>query len=113
MHWRIEMLNLPRIIEAFFDADTRNDPDALVAAFSRNGSVTDEGVLHQGSEAVRNWWRAAKDKYHHVAVPVEVASAGDRLRVRATVTGRFPGSPAVLNYTFTIANDEITGLEIG
>ncbi|MVT51004.1 nuclear transport factor 2 family protein [Bradyrhizobium yuanmingense] len=106
-------MNLPRTIEAFFDADARNDPDALVAAFSPNGSVTDEGVLHQGSDAVRNWWRAAKDKYHHVAVPVEVASAGDKVRVRATVTGRFPRSPAVLNFTFTIANGEIASVEIG
>lgn len=107
------MLNLPTAVAAFFDADDRNDPQALVAAFSRNGSVTDEGVLHQGSEAIRNWLLAAKDKYHHVAVPIEVANVGDRTRVRATVTGRFPGSPALLNYTFTIADGKIAGLEIG
>lgn len=107
------MLNLPHPVAAFFDADDRNDPHALVAAFCREGSVTDEGVRHQGSDAIRNWWTAAKDKYRHVAVPIEVAPAGDRTRVRATVTGRFAGSPAMLNYTFTLADGKIAGLEIG
>jgi anti-sigma factor RsiW len=107
------MLSLPAAVEAFFDADHRNDPDGVVAAFLPDGSVTDEGVHRHRSDAIRSWWIAAKDKYRHVAVPIEVADLGATTRVRATVTGRFAGSPAVLNYTFTMADGKIAGLEIG
>lgn len=107
------MVDLPDTAKAFFDADGRDDPHAVLAAFSRDGSVTDEGIRHQGSDAIRQWWTAAEDKYHHVAVPFEVAHVGDKLRVRATVTGRFTGSPAALNYSSTIVGGKIAGLEIG
>ncbi|MGM4887468.1 nuclear transport factor 2 family protein [Tardiphaga sp. 604_B6_N1_1] len=107
------MMDLPDAAKAFFDADERSDPHAVVAAFSHNGSVMDEGVRHQGGDAIRKWWSAAKDKYHHVAVPFEVAHVDNKTRVRATVTGYFPGSPAALNYTFTIIGGKIAGLEIG
>ena len=32
--------------------------------------------------------------------------------LRARLTGDFPGSPIELDYTFTLANDKITSLEI-
>jgi hypothetical protein len=107
------MMDLPDTARAFFDADGRDDPHAVVAAFCRDGSVTDEGVVHQGGDAIRRWWAEAKAKYHHVAVPFAVAYADDKTKVRATVTGRFAGSPASLNYTFTIIGGKIAGLEIG
>lgn len=107
------MLVLPPPVTAFFDADACNDPDALVATFSRDGSVTDEGRRHQGSEAIRNWWRAARDRYDYVASPVDVAWAGGQAKVIATVSSRFLGSPALLTYTFTISDGAIAGLEIG
>ena len=33
--------------------------------------------------------------------------------VRARVSGNFPGSPAVLRYTFELKNDKIRSLDIG
>lgn len=107
------MMDLPHIVKAFFDADRRNDRDAVVAAFSPHASVTDEAVDHQGCEAIRNWWTASKEKYQHATMPIEVVNTADQIKVRATVTGRFPGSPATLNYTFTVADGKITALEIG
>ena len=37
---------------------------------------------------------------------------GNIVRLRARLTGAFPGSPVELDYTFTLANDKITSLEI-
>lgn len=107
------MLVLPHPITAFFDADTRNDPESLVATFSQDGCVTDEGGRHRGREAIRDWWRAAKGKYDYVAAPVDVTRAGDQAKVTVSVTGRFPGSPVLLTYTFTLSDGAIASLEIG
>jgi hypothetical protein len=37
---------------------------------------------------------------------------GNRSFVRAKVSGRFPGSPVTLSYTFAITNDKIAKVEI-
>ncbi|MFD2030991.1 nuclear transport factor 2 family protein [Ancylobacter dichloromethanicus] len=55
-------MNMPEIVKAYFDADIRNDADALVATFAAEGVVKDEGALHQGRRAIRDWWLAAKEK---------------------------------------------------
>lgn len=42
-----------------------------------------------------------------------MTQADGRTIVRATVTGDFPGSPAVLRFAFALSDDRITALEIG
>lgn len=105
-------MDMPGVVKAYFDADKRNDPDALAAVFSADAVVKDEGTRHQGVGAIRNWWMAAKQKYHHVAEPIETAGADDKVSVHATVTGEFPNSPATLDFSFTVKNGKIVGLEI-
>lgn len=105
-------MNLPTAVNAYFAADKGVDADALTKAFSIDAVVADEGSLHAGRNAIRAWWLAAKEKYHHVAEPVEVIDAGDKTCVRAKVTGNFPNSPATLAFLFTIENDEIVQLKI-
>jgi ketosteroid isomerase-like protein len=106
-------MDLPAVAKAYFEADRHNDLNALEAVFSDNASVMDEGTRHEGGAAIRQWWTAAKAKYHHVAIPTETVIAGEEILVRATVTGRFPNSPATLNYAFTVKHGKIINLEIG
>ncbi|GLK71749.1 nuclear transport factor 2 family protein [Ancylobacter dichloromethanicus] len=106
-------MNMPEIVKAYFDADIRNDADALVATFAAEGVVKDEGALHQGRRAIRDWWLAAKEKAHHVTTPVELTGSGDKVSVRALVSGDFSNSPATLDFAFTIEQGRIVGLEIG
>jgi hypothetical protein len=41
------------------------------------------------------------------------ASVGEKtVKLRARLTGNFPGSPVELDFTFTLANDKITSLDI-
>lgn len=105
-------MDMPDIVRAYFDADGRNDPNALAAVFSADAVVEDEGARHEGIGAIRDWWVAAKEKYRHVAEPIEAAEAGDRVTVRATVAGQFPNSPATLDFAFTLKNGRIAALEI-
>ena len=106
-------MNLPQPIRTYFEADHRNDCEAVLACFASDATVRDEGRSHSGHEAIATWWEHSKAAYQHVAEPIEASTREHTTTVRATVTGRFPGSPAVLTYVFGIAGDRIASLEIG
>lgn len=106
-------MNLPSPIQAYFDADHSSDGDALVHAFAPDATVKDEGHSYTGRPAIGAWWREAKAKYQHVIEPLDVATKGDVVRVRTSVTGQFPGSPAALTFAFRLQDDQIANLEIG
>lgn len=106
-------MDMPESVKAYFDAERRNDPDALAAAFAAGAVVRDEGGVHQGIPAIRRWWVAAKEKTHHVTAPIELAGSGDTVSVCALVSGDFPNSPATLDFAFRIVQGKIVELEIG
>ena len=106
-------MNLPSPIQAYFDADERNDGEALIHVFASDAVVNDEGRSYAGRQAIDAWWREVKAKYQHVIEPLEVAEREDVTKVRAKVTGDFPGSPATLTFAFRLKGDQITRLEIG
>lgn len=106
-------MDMPNAVKAYFDADAGADPEALAPAFAADAVVEDEGSRHQGHDAIRAWWVAAKAKYSHVAEPVDVRRVADRIVVTARVSGRFPNSPAMLDYAFTIENGLIAAVRIG
>ena len=106
-------MQLPRPVQTYFTAVAPQDGDALAAAFAPDAIVHDEGLDHCGPHAIREWWLAAKAKYRHNAEPIDIAQMGGKAIVRAAVTGDFPGSPAVLSFTFGLAGEHIADLEIG
>ena len=106
-------MNLPSPIQTYFDADKRNDGEALVHSFAPDAVVKDEGQSHAGRQAIDAWWRDVKAKYQHVLEPLDVAEKNDVSRVRTKVTGQFPGSPVTLTFAFRLKGNQITSLEIG
>ncbi len=106
-------MTLPTPILTYFTAEAPQDGAALAAAFALDAVVHDEGATHRGPEAIRAWWLAAKAKYRHRAEPLGFARAGGEAVVRARVSGDFPGSPAILTFTFRLAGDRIGALRIG
>jgi ketosteroid isomerase-like protein len=106
-------MSMPSAIQAYFDADRGNDGAALIRAFAPDAVVDDEGQSHAGHHAIEAWWRKVKAKYQHVTVPLDVVEKDDVTRVRARVSGRFPGSPVTLTFAFRLHREQITGLEIG
>ena len=105
-------MTLPECVKAFFDADEHH-PERLEAAFLEDAVVRDEGARREGLTAIRAWWTAAKQRYQHTAMPIEMKRAGEEIAVCAVVTGKFPSSPATLTYTFTLRDQKIAELEIG
>jgi ketosteroid isomerase-like protein len=106
-------VRLPQPLTDYFAAKNKHNIDAMLAPFSPDAIVRDEGETHRGSAAIRNWMDATTRKYR---VTVEVAEAtqdGDAWRVAGIVSGNFPGSPATLHYSFAVDGERITRLEIG
>lgn len=106
-------MKLPAPIQVFFDAETGADCAAPVEAFAPDAIVMDEGREHVGADAIETWWRAAKAQYRHTAQPRDFIEQGGLSVVRAEVSGRFPGSPALLSFAFRLENGRIAALEIG
>lgn len=106
-------MKLPPAIQAYFDADTDTVSPAPTNAFATDAIVKDEGKTLVGRAAIGEWWRATKAHYEAVSQPKEISASGERFTVRAEVTGKFPGSPAMLSFIFTLKNNEIAALEIG
>ena len=104
---------LPPPIAAYFAADAARDAAGLGALFAPDAEVHDEGATHRGPDTIRAWWQAAKARYNHTALPLDQRSDGAKIVVRARVSGDFPGSPAVLDFSFGLAAARIRDLRIG
>ena len=105
-------LAVPKPVADYLAAEAAKDAIAISHCFTDDGSVRDEGHEYRGRDAIQRWKAAADAKYSYVLVPLGVHSDGNKVTVRARLTGDFPGSPVELDHVFTLSNDEIASLEI-
>lgn len=106
-------MQLPQAIQAFFEADRKNNCEALLDCFAQSATVRDEGRAHSGHHAIASWWEWSKARYRHVAEPLQALDDEHGTKVIAEVTGEFPGSPATLTYAFRLVDEKIAALGIG
>ena len=106
-------LDVPPPIAAYFEATAAGDVDAKLALFDENAGVTDEGKHYIGRAAIRSWVEDTARRYRYTVGLREVTTTDARTVVSAKLTGDFPGSPVLLDFTFTLAGPKISGLEIG
>ena len=104
--------NLPAPIATYLAGVNRQDIDAMLATFSADPKVTDEGATRTGRAAVRLWMEETTRKYGVSLQTMSAEEEGDRLALHLLMTGNFPGSPAHITYRFTLRGDEIVALEI-
>ncbi len=105
-------LKVPQAVAAYLAAEAAKDAEKLAFCFAEYGVVHDEGRDHHGRDAIQQWKEEADTKYQYVLEPLDVSVTGDIVRLRARLTGDFPGSPIELDHIFTLANDKIASLEI-
>jgi hypothetical protein len=103
---------LPSAIQGYFAGKYARDFTMAVSGFSASAVVKDEGRDHQGPVAIRTWIEETAAKYEDRAEVRAVSSCGDTVEVTADVTGRFPGSPILLRFKFTLDDGQISRLEI-
>jgi ketosteroid isomerase-like protein len=103
----------PEVIDRYFRAVSDDDVDTLVACFSDDAVVADEGRTRRGHDEIREWREGTKAEYQYTAEVLRTErSDGDRYLITTKLTGTFPGSPLELTYVFTLRGDLIHMLDI-
>jgi ketosteroid isomerase-like protein len=105
-------IDLPLPIAGYFAADRAGDAEAVAECFVEDAVVTDEGTARHGRAAIRDWKTASSQAFRYTVEPFAMVSADSRTIVTAHVRGDFPGSPVDLRFTFALAGDRISALEI-
>lgn len=103
-------LTLPEPIAAYFAAEHK--PEALAHCFTAHAVIKDDGHTYTGINAIKAFMAEVSARYSATSVPFAIEREDGFQRVRATVTGNFPGSPIVLSYRFRLERGLIASLEI-
>lgn len=104
--------SLPKPVATYLAAVKAKDAEMFALCFADDARVRDEGRDYRGIDAIRSWMRETETKYKYAIEPLAGSVSGKTVKLHARLTGDFPGSPVELDYTFTLANDKITSLEI-
>jgi len=104
-------LNLPKPIAAYFTTD-KGDGDAVSRCFTEDAVVKDEGHIHRGRAAIKEWKAEASAKYEYTSEPFACEEKDGKTVVTSHLVGNFPGSPVDLRFFFRLEGEKIASLEI-
>jgi uncharacterized protein (TIGR02246 family) len=106
-------IEVPDVINSYFDADARRDTDAIVALFTDDGVVIDEGETWRGGTDIRAWREGTAARYQYTTEVFDTEStAEDAYLVSGRLEGNFPGGTADVTWRFTLDGDLISELHI-
>ena len=105
-------LKLPTPIAEYLAAVEEKNSNRVARCFAEDAVVHDEGGTYRGHDAIKTWSEETQGKYNYTMDALDASIIGDTVRLRAKVTGSFPGSPVELDYLFMLANDKIASLKI-
>jgi ketosteroid isomerase-like protein len=105
--------NMPAAVSRYFDADARRDNDAVVALFTDDAEVVDEGDSWRGVDMIRAWREGPASRYEYTTEVFGTDRTGaDEYLVTGRLAGNFPGGSAELRWRFSLAGDRISHLHI-
>ncbi len=94
---------LPQPIATYMQATNAHDTDALLACFTADAVVTDEGQEYHGVSQIRAWREKTNEQYQFTLEVTDIAEGGNETIVTTLVSGNFDGSPVQLHFHFTVA----------
>lgn len=103
-------MQVPQVLTDLIAAQNNFDSSAYANCFSETAVVFDEGKVHTGKEAIKNWIAKANETYKTVMRPLDYSPNHQTLE--AEISGTFPGSPIVLKYHLEIIDGLIQSLKI-
>ena len=103
----------PDVIRRYFLFDAEREIDSIIALFTDDATVIDEGETRHGTTAIRSWQTGPASQYTYTTdVLATDALTPDRFVVTGRLTGNFPGGTAELKWDFTLAGDRLSQLVI-
>src|SRR3954453_9358979 len=104
---------VPDVVRRYFVLDADREIDSIVALFSDDATVVDEGETRPGTTAIRAGQTGAASQYTYTTDVLGTdALSAERFVVTGRLTGNFPGGIAELNWDFTGAGQRISQLVI-
>lgn len=105
--------DVPEVIREYFARDADRAIDSIVALFTEDAAVTDEGETRHGTAQIRAWQTGPASQYTYTTEILGTdALAADRYVVTGRLTGNFPGGVAELRWDFTLRGERINTLVI-
>lgn len=105
-------MNLPTVVTDFINAQNNFDSEASANCFSETGIMLEEGKPYTGRAEIQGLLEETNEKYQSVMKPLKYIEDGASSVLFAEVFGTFPGSPAVLQFHFTLKNNFINYLKV-
>jgi ketosteroid isomerase-like protein len=105
-------IKLPKIVAAYVQAQNAHDAKSILACFSENALVHDEGEDHRGKKAIAEWIDKTTKKYKPHFRPTKIEVGDEETVLAVKVSGTFEGSPVDLDFHFVIKNEFIESLKI-
>lgn len=108
---------LPTVISDYLAASGSRDVDAIVACFSGDATVLDEGKTRRGLAEIRRWREDVDTTFEYTSTltrwsAAEAADGAQRYDVTLHLQGNFPGGEVDLVNEFTIRDGHIVDLRI-
>ncbi|OBI46167.1 nuclear transport factor 2 family protein [Mycobacterium sp. E796] len=109
--------SLPQVISDYLAASERRDVDAVVACFSDDASVLDEGKHRTGRAEIWRWREDVDTAFEYTSTVTGAAALGEadgaqRYDVYLHLEGNFPGGQVDLVNSFAIRDEHIVDLRI-
>lgn len=105
-------MNLPKVVSDLVKTQNNFDSVAYANCFSETAVVYDEGKTHKGRKEIEHWIADANVRYEATMQPVSFEERETESILKAEASGKFDGSPIVLNYHLEIVDDLIQSLKI-
>lgn len=108
---------LPRVVSEYLLASEQRDVDAIVACFSDDATVLDEGKHWTGRAEIRRWREGVDTAFEYTSTvtgvtAVDDADSAQRWEVCVHLEGNFPGGQVDLVNTFALRDGHIVDLQI-
>ncbi|NMN35053.1 nuclear transport factor 2 family protein [Pedobacter sp. SG918] len=105
-------MNLPKVVSDLVKTQNNFDSVAYANCFSETAIVYDEGKTHKGRKEIEHWIADANERYEATMQPLSFEEKGTESILKAEASGKFDGSPIVLNYHLEIVDELIQTLSI-
>jgi uncharacterized protein (TIGR02246 family) len=104
--------SVPDVINRYIAALNGRDPVELLALFTPDAVVVDEGETWRGTSEISTWVADIAFRFHYNAEVLRVETTGDGNYVaRVCLEGNFPGGTVELNARFDVDEGRIRRLE--
>jgi uncharacterized protein (TIGR02246 family) len=105
--------NAPDVVTRYLAAAEAEDPIALAACFTPDGTVLDEGHTYTGRDEIITWRNTIATQWTYTTQLIgSQAIAPDDYRITVHLEGDFPGGVVDLNYRFQLRDELIAALSI-